>query len=225
LLENVTMRSLVLAATAGALAALVLTADPAQAQVVARNTVSVSRGSFELEGFGGYLLTQKFIDGPFGTNIGMVNAPMYGVHAGLPLAPGASLVGTIAYASGNLQAGLPIIGGISVGNTEAYIYDASVQLRADTWEKRPGVKFIPLAQLGAGAMHRNVTVAGFTAKATNFEVSGGLGADIPMTRDLALRLMAKDYYAKADFGSLGSLQADTKYVHSLALTGGLRYTF
>ncbi len=219
------MKSLVLAATAGALVALVLTADSAQAQVVARNTVSVSRGSFELEGFGGYLLSQKFIDGPFGTNIGMVNAPMYGVRAGLPLAPGASLIGTIAYASGNVQAGLPIIGGISVGDTRAYIYDASVQLRADGWDKRPGMKLIPLAQLGAGAIHRDVTVAGFTAKATNFEVSGGVGADFPFTRELSFRLMAKDYYGKANFGSLGTLQAETKYVHSLALTGGLRYQF
>jgi hypothetical protein len=219
------MRSLVLAATAGALVALVLTADGAKAQAVARNTVAISRGSFEVEGFGGFLLSQKFIDGPFGSNIGMVNAPMYGVHAGLPLAPGASLIGTVAYASGNLQAGLPILGGISVGNTAAYIYDASVQLRADSWEKRPGMKFIPLAQLGAGAIHRNVTVAGFTASATNFEVSGGLGADIPLTRDLALSVMAKDYYGKANFGSLGSLNAETNYVHSFALTGGLRYAF
>jgi hypothetical protein len=37
--------------------------------------------------------------------------------------------------------------------------------------------------------------------------------------------MAKDHYGKADFGSLGELRARTKDIHSLALTGGIRFAF
>ena len=66
---------------------------------------------------------------------------------------------------------------------------------------------------------------GFTARATNFEVSGGVGADIPLSKELSARVFAKDYYGKANFGTLGSLNADTRYVHNLALTSGLRFTF
>ena len=84
---------------------------------------------------------------------------------------------------------------------------------------------MPFVQLGGGAIRREVSVAGITGTTTDFQVSGGVGADIPIAGNFELRLLAKDHYGKADFGAVGELQARTKDIHTLALTGGVRFTF
>src|SRR5437870_12030034 len=99
------MRKTILALT---LSLAALGATNLRAQAVAAQCCAVSRGAFEVEGFGGYLITQSFINGPFNTALGSTSSSIYGVQAGLPLAPGAALIGTIGYASGDLKAGLPI---------------------------------------------------------------------------------------------------------------------
>ena len=70
-----------------------------------------------------------------------------------------------------------------------------------------------------------MTVLGVSSSTTDFEVSGGIGADFPVTSSIALRLMAKDYYGKANFGSIGELEASTDDLHAVAFTGGLRIAF
>lgn len=199
------------------LAALAFGAAGAAAQ--RSSAITINRGEFAVVPYGGYLLTQNFIDGPLNTGIGLVSAPLFGVQASLPLAPSASLIGSVGYADGNIEIGLPIIGGIDVGQSNALVLDAGVELRAS------GARFAPLLQLGGGALRREVRVAGITASSTDFEVSGGIGADLPIAQNIALRLMAKDYYGKSDFGGLGELRARTKYLHNLALTAGINFTF
>lgn len=213
------MRSTILMASAlGVLAA----ATSAAAQGAGRSSdISISRGSFAVAPFAGYLLSQRFVDGPLSSSLNAQAAPLYGLQASLPLAPSASLIGTFGYSSGDLQAGIPIIGGISLGSTSTAVFDASVELRMEG--KAGGL--IPLMQLGGGAIRREVTVAGVSASTTDFQVSGGVGADIALGPNLALRLMAKDYYGKADFGSLGPLTARTEDMHAIALTGGVRIAF
>jgi hypothetical protein len=199
-----------------------IAAGSAEAQTPRRSSdITINRGSFAVAPFGGYLLSQRFLDGPLGSSLGVQSTPIYGVQASLPLMPNGSLVGTIAHGSSDLEAGLPIIGGIAVGTTNTTVFDASVELRL------PGnaSRFVPVLQLGGGAIRREVMVQGLTAKTTDFTVSGGLGADFPISRSLAVRLMARDHYGKADFGSIGDLEASTDDLHAVTLTGGVRIAF
>lgn len=197
-------------------------AGSAHAQAPRRSSdISISRGSFAIAPFGGYMLSQRFIDGPLGTSLNVQSTPIYGVQASLPLAPNASLVGTLAHGNGDLEAGLPILGGIGIGTTSTTVFDASAELRFGSEAGR----FMPLVQLGGGAIRREVTVAGVSASTTDFTVSGGLGADFPITRNLAFRVLARDHYGKADFGSIGSLEARTDDLHAVSLTGGVRLSF
>jgi hypothetical protein len=216
------MRSNLLSVTV--LAVLAISAHEAAAQSRPLSPITITRGSFSVQPFAGYLMSQSFVEGPLNTRIGSVNAPLYGVQASLPLAPSASLVGTIGYSDGDLEVGLPIVGGLSVGNSNAWIFDASAELRLDSWQDQ-GRRFVPFAQLGGGAIRREVTVAGISANSTDFIVSGGVGADVPLTSNMAIRLMAKDYYGKVDFGDLGSFEAKTNDFHTLGLSAGLRIAF
>jgi hypothetical protein len=183
------------------------------------SAITVNRGSFAIVPFGGYLVTQPFIEGPANTSLSFVASPLYGVQASLPLAPSAALVGAIGYSSGDLEVGVPVLGGISIGNSSALLMDASVELRMSAR------RFSPFMQLGGGAIRREVSVMGISGSTTDFQVSGGLGADLPIAGNFSLRLLAKDHYGKANFGSVGELEASTKDIHSLALTGGIRVTF
>ena len=212
------MRSTLLLA---GVAALAIT-GAAEAQVRS-SAISVNRGSFAIAPYAGYLVSQNFFDGPLNTALSVQSSPVYGALISMPLAPTASLVGTIGYGNGDLEAGIPIIGGISIGESSTLVLDASVELRLEKFGTTN--RFIPVFQLGGGAVRREVTILGVTADATDFQVSGGIGADFPLSSNLALRLMAKDYYGKADFGNVGPLEARTEDLHAVALTGGLRFAF
>jgi len=205
-------------AAASILAALTITAGGVHAQ--RGSAITIDRGQFAVVPYGGYLVSQNFIEGPLNSNLGAVSAPLFGVQASLPLAPVASLIGSVGYASGDLEVGVPFLGGIGIGGSNALVLDAGVEFRA------PGMgRFVPILHLGGGAIRRELTVAGISASATDFQVSGGLGADIPLGSNLALRLMAKDHYGKSDFGSVGGLSASTRDIHNFALTGGLSISF
>lgn len=213
------MRYGLLLASVAALAS----SSAAHAQGPRSSAISVDRGSFAVAPYAGYLVSQRLFDGPLNTALSVQSSPVYGAQVSMPLAPGASLVGAIGYGSGDLEAGIPIIGGVSIGKSRTLLLDASVELRLEGYGARG--RFIPVFQLGGGAVKREVTILGVTADATDFQVSGGIGADIPVSSSLALRVMAKDFYGKADFGSVGPLNARTEDLHAVALTGGLRFAF
>jgi hypothetical protein len=197
--------------------ALALSAGVTEAQ--RSSAITISRGSFAVVPYGGYLVTQPFIEGPLNTSLSFVASPLYGLQASLPLAPSASLVAGVGYSSGNLEVGVPVLGGISVGNSSALVMDAAVELRMTAR------RFSPFVQLGGGAIRREVSVIGVSRSTTDFQVSGGAGVDLPIAGNFGFRLLAKDHYGKADFGSIGELRAATKDIHSLALTGGIRFSF
>lgn len=216
------MRTMIVGATVvGALLAVVGTGH---AQRRTESAITVNRGSFAIAPFGGYLVGENFVEGPLNTSLGGVAAPLYGAQLSMPLAGGVSLVGTAGYSSGDLEVGVPLLGGLSIGDNRTMLFDASVELRPDSWEES-GKRLIPIVQFGGGALHRELSVMGVTAKSTDFVVSGGLGADLPLGSNLAIRIMAKDYYGKADFGSVGPLTAKTKDLHTLGLSAGLRFSF
>lgn len=187
------------------------------------SAIAMNRGNITIEPFAGYLVTPSYFNGPLNTTLGSSGAALYGAMLSLPLAPSASIVGTAGYSSGNLRAGIPLLGGYNFGTSNTWVFDASVELRADNMKKTG--RFVPFAQLGGGAMRRTVGVAGFNAHTTDFTVSGGVGLNIPLSRNSDISLLAKDYYGKADFGSIGSLNVRTKDINTIALTGGVRIGF
>jgi hypothetical protein len=205
---------------ASAVTALTIT-SAAAAQGPRSTPISVNRGLFAVAPHAGYLINQSFFDGPLNTTLGIQGSTLYGVQVSMPLAPTASLVGTLGYATGDFEAGIPIVGGISLGSSSTLLLDAAVELRLE----KQGSRMIPVFQLGGGAIRREVTVLGFTADATDFQVSGGVGADIPITSNIAMRLMAKDYFGPVDFGNVGDLEVRSGDFHTVALTGGLRIAF
>jgi hypothetical protein len=206
-------RSLLAATTIAALA------TPAAALAQAGSAVTLSRGAFAVVPYAGYLISESFIEGPLDTSLGAVSAPVFGVQASLPLASFASLVASVGYASGDLEVGVPLLGGIAIGDSNALLADAALELRA------PGGRIVPVFQLGGGALRRELTVAGVSADATDFQVTGGIGADIPIAPHLALRIFAKDHYGKSDFGGVGAFRARTDDLHNIALTAGLQLSF
>ena len=94
------------------MAALALSAGVASAQSSAAGSSAVGA---TLTPYAGYLITGNWYDGPVGTSISTTNAPTVGVQGSIPLARGISLVGNLAYASGDLRIGLPLLGGVNVG--------------------------------------------------------------------------------------------------------------
>src|SRR5688572_12067490 len=165
--------------TATLIGAVLLGAGSASGQTQPRSSsIIVTRGEFSVQPYGGYLVSQKFVEGPLNSSLGVVSSPLYGLQASLPLAPGASLVGALGYSSGDLEVGVPILGGVNIGSSSTWLFDAAVELRLDSWQEK-GKRFVPLVHLGGGALRRELTVAGVSANTTDFMVSGGVGADFP----------------------------------------------
>ncbi len=183
-----------------------------------------NRGAFGIIPFAGYLISESMVEGPLGSSLGASEAPVFGGQLSLPLASWVSLVGTVGYASGDLEAGVPIVGGVSVGGSQTWLMDGALELRPGAWADQ-GYRVIPVLHVGAGAINRQLTVAGIGAESTDFAASAGLGVDIPLVAGSSIRLMAKDHYGKVDFGTLGSFNARTDEFHTLSLSAGLRFAF
>ncbi len=204
----------------GIAAAVALAAAPAQAQQRSSN-IFVNRGQMELTPYAGYIFTSHFANGPVTSSLGTANGAVYGAQLALPLSPNASLVGGLGYSSADLRA--QVLGfGATVGTSVSWIYEGDLQLRASPQSQGSMMGFAPLLQVGAGAIHRNVSAYGISATATDFAINGGVGVDFTVTPGLALRLMAKDYIGKATFDS-GLAQTGT--LNNIALDAGVRFSF
>ena len=188
------------------------------------SAITVSRGSAAIVPFAGYLITPAFFEGPLNTTLGSSGAPLYGAALSVPLAPAASIVGTAGYSRGNLRVGLPFVGGYDFGTSSTWVFDAAVELRADNMAQGGG-RFVPFAQLGGGALRREVGISGVKTHSTDFTVSAGLGFNIPLSGSSGIQVLAKDYYGKADFGSIGSIDVKTDDMHTIGLSGGIRIGF
>ncbi|HEX9106479.1 MAG TPA: outer membrane beta-barrel protein [Longimicrobiales bacterium] len=205
----------------GLAAGLALVAAPAQAQY-RPSSISVNRGQMEISGYAGYIFTSHFANGPASTSIGTGNGALYGAQLGLPLSPNASLVGGIGYSSADLRVNAPFIGGENVGTSVAWIYEGDLQLHGSKQARGTLQGFSPFLQVGAGAIHRNLTSLGISATSTDFAINGGVGVDFEVSQGLALRLMAKDYVGKASFNSG---LATTNTLNNIALDAGVKLSF
>lgn len=208
----------------GVLAAVSLLAAPLQAQRV-RPVGSERSLSVELSPYGGMLITDDLVKGPLGSSVKPANAQFWGVQLGIPVVSGVAIMGNVGYADSDLKVGIPIVGsGVSVGKSTAWFYDGGLQFGGTARQQRE-MAIAPFVQVGVGGVRRALTVSGMSARTTDVAGNLGAGLDVVVTPGIALRLMAKDYVGKANFGSLGSLTAETKTMNNVALTAAMKLMF
>jgi len=208
-----------LAAAALAAAAL-LTASPAAAQL-GRGASSVG---LELTPYVGYMFFGDYLDGPLGTSVSNANGRVLGAQLGLRITPNVAVVGNLARASADLEVGLPILGGVGVGSSQVWLYDAGLQFSAGTIG-RQGAGVSPFLQVGAGGARHELESAGLRTDASNFTFNAGLGADVMLSPNFGLRLMAKDYIGRFDLEEASTVDAKSDLRHNVALSAGVRLAF
>jgi hypothetical protein len=174
----------------------------------------------------GYMVFGDFVKGPFGTSIYSAPAPVIGAQLGMKLAPNISLVGNLATSSSDIKAGVPFLGGLSVAHSTMVLYDADLQLDIPVTSSMSGVSFSPFIQAGAGGIHYDISAASvLSTKASNFAGNVGLGADVTLTKDFGIRLMAKDYIGKFDVKDATSLDYSGQTANNFAFSAGVRVSF
>jgi hypothetical protein len=203
----------------GSLAALALMAAmPASAQRVTPTIVRITP-------YAGYMAFGSLADGPLGTSIGPKASPVYGVELGLDLSKNLAIVGNVGYSDSDIEVGIPIIGGISIADSKVLMYDAGLQLRLPVVTAL-GSGMAPYLQAGAGAIRYDVSAGPIQTQATNLAGNFGGGVDMQLSRNLGLRLMAKDYVGKFDFKEATQLfDPNNKTSHNWLFGAGLNLSF
>lgn len=203
-------------------AAISLVADSADAQRRRAQPIRTTP-SIAISPYAGYMHFGSLIDGPLGTDITTANAPVYGAQVNLPLGNTVSVVGNVAYSEPDLRAGIPILGSVSFGKSTVLMYDVGFQFSAPTGYRERSIT--PFVQVGAGAMKYDIDVAGFNRSATNLAFNAGVGVDVPLSRNIGVRLAAKDYIGKFDFNEATTIDYDAKTSHNVALSAGIKLGF
>lgn len=204
-------------------AALALSAQAAEAQrSTRRRPVIDDTAAPSVSPYAGYMIFGNIVDGPYGTSLTSSSGPVYGVQANLPLGSTVSVVGNVGYSEPDLRFGIPILGGVTLGKSQVLMYDGGLQLSAPA---RGGRAITPFVQVGAGGMRYTVKVEGLSRTASNIAFNAGIGADVPLTQNLGLRLFAKDYIGKFDVNEATGLDYEAKTSHNIALSAGLKLEF
>jgi hypothetical protein len=173
----------------------------------------------EVVPFAGYMVFDDILRGPLGTSLSAGNGSVLGVQIGIPIAGPVSLYGSGGLARSDLTIGVPVLGGVSVGNTEAWMFDGGVEVRI------PSGSIAPVLQAGAGAVHYRIDTPIVATQSTNAVAALGAGVDLQLSRGIGLRLMAKDYIGKFDFGDVIFVDINGRTTHNLGLMAGLRIGF
>lgn len=181
-----------------------------------------SAARIEITPYAGYMLFGDFVKGPVGTSISNAGGALVGAQLAIPLTANVALVGNAARASGDINLGVPFLGGITLGSSSAWMFDGAVQLSMPL----PGraIGFTPFLQLGAGAMRHSVKI-GLSTDATNFVGTVGAGADFGLTRNIGIRIMAKDYIGRFDVREATTLDYQPDIAHNFGLGAGLKISF
>lgn len=198
---------------AAAAAVLTLTATTAQAQTGV---------GAHLTPYAGYLVTGNWYDGPVGTSIATTNASMIGAQGAIPLTKGVSLVGNLAYASGELRIGLPLVGGVNVGSANTWLYDAGLEL-GGLAGRSTGIA--PFVQGSIGGMTNDIEASVLQIRASNVAYTAGVGVDVGVSEALALRVQAKDWIGRFNTEDAVGFRAEGNLAHNWALTAGVKLRF
>jgi hypothetical protein len=174
--------------------------------------------------YAGYMVFGNYLKGPLNSTLSNAPGLVYGTQVGLSLAPNLSLVGNVGYTSTDMKVGLPFLGGISVGHSSMLMYDAGLEYNLGS-SKQGALPFTPFVQAGVGAMRYTIDESILQTNATNFAGNIGVGADLTLSRGMALRVLAKDYIGKFNFQDATGLGISGETAHNFALTAGLRFDF
>ncbi|MCO4099581.1 MAG: porin family protein [Gemmatimonas sp.] len=199
------------------LAAVIVAASPLLAQAQKGTGVGA-----HLTPFAGYLITGDWYDGPVGTSIAATNAPMLGVQGGIPLSKGVSLVGNLAYASGDLRIGLPLLGGVNVGSANTWMYDVGLEL-GGLAGRSTGIA--PFVQGGIGGMTNDIKASVFETRASNVAYTAGVGVDLGISNGLVVRVQAKDWISRFNSEDAVGFRVNGNLAHNVALTAGVKLRF
>ncbi len=202
---------------AGMLAGVSLFAVPLRAQEVATPSIALTP-------YAGYMNFGNIVSGPLGTSLTNGGGAVYGAQLTVPLTRNVGVYGNVAYSKPGLKVGVPFLGGLNVGESSVWMYDGGLQLSAPV-KAGSGREIVPFVQAGVGGMRYSFAISPISTRATNLAYNVGAGADIPLTRNLGLRLMAKDYIGKFDAKEITGLNLDTKTTHNWALSAGVSLEF
>ena len=172
----------------------------------------------------GYIQFGTFLDGPIGTRISNQGSAILGGELGLDIAPNVSLVGNVGYADSNIEVGLPIIGGFDIADSKVLLYDGALQLRLPMASSL-GSGITPFVQGGVGAMRYEIRAGSLETKSTNLAANVGAGVDLQLSRNLGVKLMAKDYIGRFDMAEATGFNLSQKTAHNWAFTAGISLGF
>ncbi|HEU4630191.1 MAG TPA: outer membrane beta-barrel protein [Gemmatimonadaceae bacterium] len=208
------------------LLALATAAAPlaAQSRAPRRARPAPQHATVELTPYAGYMRFGSYADGPFGTDLGNHNGYLLGAQLGLHLTPQVAIVGNLARASADLEVGVPVLGGIDVGSSNVWLYDAGLQISAPRLGAG-GVGVSPFLQLGVGGARHELRNGILKADATNAAFNAGLGADLMMSRNVGVRLLARDYIGRFDAQEATGFDLGGDVRHNIALSAGLVLAF
>ena len=172
--------------------------------------------------YAGYLVTGRYLEGPLGTNLATANTPMIGAQLAIPLVAGLSLTGNVGYASADVRVGLPVIGGVNVGTNNLWVYDAGLELGGMA-KGRTGLA--PFVLAGVGGMTNNMSNRFLNLQSTNLVYTGGVGIDVGLSRQIGVRVQAKDYIGRFDTEEAIGVRTRGNLTHNWALSAGLKLAF
>ena len=193
-------------------AALLAAALPVQAQ----------QSSIRLTPYVGYMRFGNLVSGPLGSSLTNGGGPAYGGQVSVSLSPAVGLYGNLAYSRPGLEVGVPVIGGISVADGSVLLYDGGIQL---TVPGRTPQQISPFVQAGIGGMKYSIDLSPIHLDATSLAYNVGVCADLPLGRNLGLRVLAKDYIGKFDASDVVGLDIGTRTTHNWALSLGVTLGF
>ena len=154
-------------------ALLALAVSPLAAQTTAPAPLPL----VEVSPYMGYFMASNIAEGPLGTSLSSGSGVLYGAQLRIPIVPSVAVVGNFGYSTGKLTFGVPILGGVSFGDAKTYLYDGGLQLSAPALARGKSA-LIPFAQLGVGAVRREIAAGGLTSTSTNLAWNAGFGADM-----------------------------------------------
>ena len=174
--------------------------------------------------YGGYMNLGQYVNGALGTSAASGDAGLLGGQVTLPLSPNFALVGNVAHANSNLIFFAPTGGGPTIGNSEVWLFDGDVQLSAPF--RGYGAHWVnPFLQFGAGAMRYETQNSLGGTSATNFAFNVGGGLDYYVSRNVAFRILAKDYIGYLNNNpSVYPYSYNARYPNNWSISGGLLFT-